>query len=53
MGKVIKNKTISVKELHEIMENTPMRPSKKTEEILKDVPAYMELINDSGRTERL
>ena len=53
MGKASKNKTISVEELHEIMRKTPMRPSKKTEEIQKDIPGFLALINDESRRERL
>jgi hypothetical protein len=53
MGKASKNKTISVEELHEIMRKTPMRPSKKTEEIQKDIPGFLALINDKSRRERL
>lgn len=53
MEKPTKNKPISVEELHQIMKSTPIRPSKKTEEILSDLPGYLELINDKSRTELL
>jgi hypothetical protein len=53
MGEASKNKTISVEELHEIMRKTPMRPSKKKEEIQKDIPGFLALINDESRRERL
>lgn len=53
MRKVENNKSISVEELHEIMRKTSMRPSKKTEEIKKDIPGFLALINDQSKIERL
>jgi hypothetical protein len=53
MGKALKSKTITVEELHEIMRKTPIRPSKKAEEIQKDIPGFLALINDKSRRERL
>jgi hypothetical protein len=53
MRKESKIRTISVQELHDIMRNTPIRPSKKTEEIKKDLSGFLALINDESRKERL
>lgn len=53
MRKPSKNNAISVEELHEIMGNTPVRTSKKTEEIKKDLPGFLALINDESRKKRL
>jgi hypothetical protein len=47
------NKPISDQKLREIMEKTPMVRSAKTEKIMEDLPAFMELINDKSKWRKL
>ncbi len=47
------NKIISDQKLKEIMEKTPMVRSAKTEKIMEDLPAFMELINDKSKWRKL
>ena len=47
------NKPISDQKLEEIMRRTPMVRSAKTEKILEDLPAFMELINDKSKWRKL
>jgi hypothetical protein len=47
------NKPISDQKLKEIMERSPMVRSAKTERIMEDLPAFMELINDKSKWRKL
>jgi hypothetical protein len=47
------NKPISDQKLKEIMERTPMVRSAKTEKIMEDLPAFIELINDKSKWRKL
>jgi hypothetical protein len=47
------NKPISYQKLKEIMRRTPMVRSAKTEKIMEDLPAFMELINDKSKWRKL
>ena len=47
------NKIISDQKLKEIMEKTPMVRSAKTEKIMEDLPAFIELINDKSKWRKL
>ncbi len=47
------NKPISDQKLKEIMGRLPMVRSAKTEKIMEDLPAFMELINDKSKWRKL